>query len=58
MSAVRIKPFSAMMGSLLLIVLLAGCGQKGPLFIPQDSSPVNEPAAQQAEDKAKANKAA
>jgi predicted small lipoprotein YifL len=44
-----------MIGGLLLIAMLTGCGQKGPLFIPQDSSPNNEPAPQQSEDKAKPN---
>ena len=35
------RPYSAMAGVLLMLMLLVGCGQKGPLYLPG-----NEEAAQ------------
>ncbi len=48
------KSFSATLGLLLLILLFAGCGQSGPLYVPGDPSsiqaPAEEPEANEAED--------
>ncbi len=48
------KSFSATLGLLLLILLFAGCGQSGPLYVPGDPSsiqaPAEEPKASEEED--------
>ena len=35
---------------LLLILTLSACGQKGPLYLPQDEAPATPPSAQQDAD--------
>jgi len=37
------KSFSATLGLLLLILLFAGCGQSGPLYVPGDPSSIQAP---------------
>lgn len=37
------KSISAMIGTLLLILLVAGCGQSGPLYVPGDPSSIQSP---------------
>lgn len=44
--------FTALIAMLAVSTLLAGCGQKGPLFLPEESQPVPaqaEPAAEPAQ---------
>jgi predicted small lipoprotein YifL len=48
------KSVSATLGTLFLVLLIAGCGQSGPLYVPGDpssiQSPPEEPKASEAED--------
>jgi len=37
------KSLSATLGLLLLILLFAGCGQSGPLYVPGDPSSIQAP---------------
>ncbi len=38
------------LATLLLLILLAGCGQKGPLVLPTDPPPEPDPVEEPAED--------
>ena len=37
------KSISATLGTLFLILLIAGCGQSGPLYVPGDPSSTQSP---------------
>ncbi len=37
------KSISATLGTLFLILLIAGCGQSGPLYVPGDPSSIQSP---------------
>ena len=54
MSAIQIMQICAVIS----ILLLTGCGQKGPLFIPQDSLPTGNDAPQRTDDREKPDKPA
>lgn len=36
------KPLAAFAGVALLLLALVGCGQKGPLYLPEDDKPPAE----------------
>ncbi len=37
------KSITATLGTLFLVLLVAGCGQSGPLYIPGDPSSIQSP---------------
>jgi predicted small lipoprotein YifL len=47
------KSISATLGTLFLILLIAGCGQSGPLYVPGDPSSIQAPAEEPKEGEAK-----
>jgi len=47
------KSISATLGTLLLILLIAGCGQSGPLYVPGDPSSIQAPAEEPKESEEK-----
>ena len=44
--ALLLRGFAAVAAVLLALLLLAGCGQKGPLFLPDDAKDAQESAAE------------
>jgi len=47
------KSISATLGTLFLILLIAGCGQSGPLYVPGDPSSIQSPPEEAQESEAK-----
>ena len=47
------KSISATLGTLFLILLIAGCGQSGPLYVPGDPSSIQSPPPEPQESEAK-----
>lgn len=47
------KSISATLGLLLLILIFAGCGQSGPLYVPGDPSSIQTPPAEPKEGEEK-----
>jgi len=47
------KSISATLGTLFLILLIAGCGQSGPLYVPGDPSSIQSPTEEPKESEAK-----
>jgi predicted small lipoprotein YifL len=47
------KSISATLGTLFLILFIAGCGQSGPLYVPGDPSSIQSPPEEPKQSEAK-----